>query len=457
VVSEIKYLPDLTSAGAVIDMGVEAYDEDRDPLEYLWESSHGEFLSSKQLDKVVWKAPLDGEGLHINISVIVSDGEHDIIREAKFNLTEALLGSVEGHVVFRNTNIQLSDVKISIADKETNSDNEGYFLISGLVAGKDSIFASKSDYNTNATSITVIQDKTLDLDLELLSIVHSSKTFGVVQDQDGEKVEYAQVIMLNPDGSESRLQSYTNEQGLFRISYIPHGLRTILVRKEHNDSERFEESKIEVEFAEMEQELNLVITKETLIGEFNDPRDNQIYSFRKIGDLVWMTENLAYLPQVSHPSTKSESEPHYYVSDYYHSHLEGARSHSSYLKYGVLYNWVAAKQSCPPGWFFPSNWEYTVLGKSLGDQAGHNMKSQSGWYDLGNGNNTSGFSAIPGGNLTASDDFSGLGKHAFFYTTTNDDNNNAYYFNLSYDSDELTMKSASKKNGFSVRCVKIEN
>ena len=61
--------------------------------------------------------------------------------------------------------------------------------------------------------------------------------------------------------------------------------------------------------------------------------------------------------------------------------VDAAKRKSTFQQYGVLYNWVAAKQSCPPGWYLPSNLEYNELNRLLGDNAGHKMKSQTGWYE----------------------------------------------------------------------------
>ena len=453
VVSDISIEPEQTSAGAKYSLSIDAYDEDGDPLNYLWEASHGEFLTANDLSEVTWNAPADGEGLSVVISVSVSDGENEVFREIKLNLSAALFGNIQGYVSFRNIDIPISDVRINVGNKESATNKEGFFSITGLIAGKDSLFVSKEDYITHSMLITVIQDKTLDLEIELLSYIHSTKTYGVVRDQEGKVVDYAQVIVLNPDGSESRLKTYTDQNGLFRISFIPHGTRTLVVRKDHTENERFNELRTEVEFIDREHELNLVITKEALSGQFTDPRDQHVYTFKKIGDYFWMTENLAYLPQVNHPSEMSESEPHYYVYDHYDNSLSGARNHNSYIKYGVIYNWMAAKQSCPPGWYLPGNFEYSEMGRLLGDQAGKKMKSRSGWFEMGNGNNSSGFSAIPGGYMT-SGTFGGIEKTAFFYAAANNDN--IYSFSLSYDSESLNSQQGSKQNAFSVRCVKLE-
>ena len=43
-------------------------------------------------------------------------------------------------------------------------------------------------------------------------------------------------------------------------------------------------------------------------GEFTDTRDNQTYNWVRIGDQIWMAENL-HLPKVSPPAGESYTNP----------------------------------------------------------------------------------------------------------------------------------------------------
>ena len=55
-----------------------------------------------------------------------------------------------------------------------------------------------------------------------------------------------------------------------------------------------------------------------------------------------MAENLAYLPNISSPSTGLFTEPNYYVYGYDGASVSEAKAKDNYSTYGVLYNWPAA-------------------------------------------------------------------------------------------------------------------
>ena len=162
------------------------------------------------------------------------------------------------------------------------------------------------------------------------------------------------------------------------------------------------------------------INVESDTGVFTDARDGQEYTYVVIGNQIWMAENLKYLPSVSSPETGSYTEPYYYVYDYFGNNVSQAKNTYNYKTYGVLYNWTAATDACPAGSHLPTANEWKTLEMYLGmsqsdadatewrgSDQGEKMKSTSGWYDNGNGTNSSGFNALPGGSCD------GLGN--FYY------------------------------------------
>jgi uncharacterized protein (TIGR02145 family) len=93
------------------------------------------------------------------------------------------------------------------------------------------------------------------------------------------------------------------------------------------------------------------------IGTFTDSRDGKVYKTVKIGDQVWMAENLAYKP-TSGNSLKYESEADYTAV------------------YGYLYDWKTAMKVCPKGWRLPTDDEWAELSEYLGGEkiAGGKLK-----------------------------------------------------------------------------------
>lgn len=116
-------------------------------------------------------------------------------------------------------------------------------------------------------------------------------------------------------------------------------------------------------------------------GVWKDSRDGKTYKTVKIGKQIWMAENFAFKAGIG-------------CFEYDNKVITGA-------KYGYLYDWDTAKRICPIGWHLPSDKEWNILINILGDKPGKKMKSIVGWATIkgknGNGTNSSGFNALPGG------------------------------------------------------------
>ncbi len=214
-----------------------------------------------------------------------------------------------------------------------------------------------------------------------------------------------------------------------------------------------------------------------------DP-DNRNYKTVKIGDQIWMAENLAYLPSVSPSSQGSASAPHYYVNGYQGIDVAAAKQHANYKTYGVLYNWPAAMAGaasssanpskvqgvCPAGWHLPSDAEWKQLEMALGmtrsqadasglrgNNQGTQLKTTSGWASNGNGTNTSGFSALPGGcRFDGIGTFHSVGNNGYWWSSTELGSSHAWFRGLDKRTDYVYVErvGSSKAYGISVRCVR---
>jgi uncharacterized protein (TIGR02145 family) len=202
-------------------------------------------------------------------------------------------------------------------------------------------------------------------------------------------------------------------------------------------------------------------------SDFLDSRDGHVYKMVKIGNQIWMAENLAYLPAVSPPTSGSNTAPYYYVYGYSGTDITAAKATANYSTYGVLYNWSAAKVACPSGWHLPSDAEWKQLEMNLGltqEQAelsswrgtdqGTQMKSSSGWYNNGNGTNTSGFAAPPGGDRYSDGHIDYISYYGLWWSATEYSASNAWNRGLYFNKNNVLRDNPAKDHGFSVRCVK---
>jgi len=166
-----------------------------------------------------------------------------------------------------------------------------------------------------------------------------------------------------------------------------------------------------------------------------DIRDGQVYPVVQIGSQCWLQKNLNYETGVSwcYACNTSNCET-----------------------YGRLYDWNTALMVCPSGWHLPSDPEWTVLTNYLGGdyQAGGKMKSDSGWNYNGNGTNSSGFNALPGGNSFRNSSFNGLKSRAYFWTSMETSSISAWNRHLYSEREDLSCDNYLKTHGFSVRCIK---
>ncbi|WP_244536512.1 fibrobacter succinogenes major paralogous domain-containing protein [Fibrobacter sp. UWB7] len=199
-----------------------------------------------------------------------------------------------------------------------------------------------------------------------------------------------------------------------------------------------------------------------------DPRDGQIYKTVKIGDHVWMAENLNYADSVKTPSLLKRSWC-------YNNKAENC------AVAGRLYTWAAAIDSvklatdadnpqdcgfdktwnctlpakvqgiCPDGWHLPTETEWKTLFAEVGGElgAGKILKAQTGW----NGTDSVGFSALPAGGRDNGGQFGADGNSAYFWCS-----NSAGSFYASYMSLDYTvyagLEPGLKDTAFSVRCLK---
>ena len=183
------------------------------------------------------------------------------------------------------------------------------------------------------------------------------------------------------------------------------------------------------------------------------------YATVQIGDQCWFAENLRnenYENGDAIPAGLSNSE---WVNT-----VSGASTAHNLEVYGRLYNWYAVDDGrglCPSGWHIPSDGEWTVLTDHLGGEgvAGDHLKSTSGWAHGGNGTNSSGFTALPGGYVNTNGNFMPWGPDGFrtnlgHWWSSSPSGSDAWFFVLGYGGPSVWISADNPIMGRSVRCVR---
>lgn len=183
-------------------------------------------------------------------------------------------------------------------------------------------------------------------------------------------------------------------------------------------------------------------------GIFTDPRDSVEYPYVSIGTQTWMMKNMAYATLKGSWVYEANED---LIPDY-----------------GRLYDFDAAAKACPKGWHLPNDGEWKTLEIYLGmdpvsaDSVGWRrsgdvalpLKHSAGWYSGGNGNNTSRFTALPGGFRTASGIFFSFGDIANYWTASYTSESHAWGRALIEYETGVYRWRYEKAEALSVRCIK---
>ena len=201
-----------------------------------------------------------------------------------------------------------------------------------------------------------------------------------------------------------------------------------------------------------------------------DDRDGKLYRTTKIGNQVWMAENLNYADSTNYPEIKTRSVCY-------------GKDSLNCAKYGRLYTWSVAMDSaarfsthgqdcgsdlgcsptypvrgiCPEGWHLPTIDEWGELitfvgGKSTNEMADA-LASKFGWSNLGK--DTWAFSALSTGICDGGASY-GEGSQTVFWSSTKEDDYHALGKKFVDRFTYVLVESGDfyKHNDYSIRCVK---
>ena len=178
--------------------------------------------------------------------------------------------------------------------------------------------------------------------------------------------------------------------------------------------------------------------------------DDNVYTPDTLGNQIWLKENMK-------------------TSSYTDGILIGSGGWSFYgsdsqneIDYGRLYSYATVTNAhglCPTGYHAPSEAEWEEMITFLGGNsvAGAKMKETgtTHWTDPNVGaDNSSGFTALPGGYKADNGTFLQLGLNAFWWSTKNVSSTNGSYYGIANNASSIVSNEISKSSQLSVRCVK---
>jgi len=197
-------------------------------------------------------------------------------------------------------------------------------------------------------------------------------------------------------------------------------------------------------------------------GVLKDTRDGKSYKTVKIGEQIWMAENLNVNKfQNGDIIQEAKTDKEWQLADdnkqpawcYYNNDPANGK------KYGKLYNWYAIidpRGLASKDWHIASDADFRNLTNFLGGKkvAGFKMKSANGWFNKGNGSNSSGYSGLPGSFRNCGGPFNHILKFGYWWTSTDTDYNNAWCRIIGAEDFEILSFPLCKSSGMAVRCVK---
>jgi uncharacterized protein (TIGR02145 family)/uncharacterized repeat protein (TIGR02543 family) len=206
--------------------------------------------------------------------------------------------------------------------------------------------------------------------------------------------------------------------------------------------------------------------------------DGNIYTEVKLGNQVWMVENLKTTKFNTGISIPNVADSANWWNTTTAAYCWYNNNPANKTQFGALYNIYAIVSGnlAPKGWHVPTLEEWNVLQEFLTEngyswdqtqpaEIAKAMATKTAWLasvdagTVGNNtstNNSSGFSAVPSGIRNGINDFEYIGEMCAWGSTTewNDDNGGVLGKYLAYDVNYLAPIGSEKMDGLSIRCVR---
>ena len=219
---------------------------------------------------------------------------------------------------------------------------------------------------------------------------------------------------------------------------------------------------------------DLAVTVFACGDQYIDARNSQTYNTVSIGTQCWLGENLNVGIRINGTNSQTDNDT---IEKYCYNDIE-----DNCNIYGGLYQWDEMMQYvetqdegvqgiCPDGWYLPTDnqwcgllWSVNSGGVSceaigwIGTDAGGNLKETgtTHWIAPNTGaTNSSGFTALPGGERDTIGSFSNLGYWGSCWSTKWGEWPDHRYYHGLFNNDQRVLHDFYPRDyGFSVRCLR---
>lgn len=376
-----------------------------------------------------------------------------------------LVKNSAGQVVFA---VYESGVVVNVATEDETKGTRGGFAVGGL-----------SDQNKpDAPTYLYIMPDEVQFNILQPSDDKSTRGgFAVGGLSDQNKAEVVNFLTIKPDSArfsiENEAQRAKGTRGGFAVGGLSDQNKNFVNWLHLNEDTTFIQTQTLTISQNVNVSQNLVVGGNIGTIPVKDI-DGNTYRTVRIGDQVWMAQNLRVTRYRNGSPIYSELTDTTIGSMglFPHELVDGIDTDSEMLAgYGRLYNWYAVNNSqglCPTGWIVPTADDWVQLLDFIGgdENGGGKLKSRRTEgthphprWDMPNtgATNITTFSGLPAGacNVTEfEENYLGLGQFGVWWSATAETDISSYFLSLGYDSGDVQGGVAYKGFGLSVRCIK---
>jgi protocatechuate 3,4-dioxygenase beta subunit len=181
-------------------------------------------------------------------------------------------GTIQGTVKDTNNQpIQGATVSVEGTSLQATTNSQGYYQITDVPAGNKTVTASKSGYNSQSKTVTVVAGQTTTVDFSLTPVPTTGTIQGTVKDTNNQPIQGATVSVEG-----TSLQATTNSQGYYQITDIPAGNKTVTASKSGYNSQSKTVNVVAGQTTTVDFSLTPVPTTGTIQGNVKDTNNQPI-------------------------------------------------------------------------------------------------------------------------------------------------------------------------------------